>query len=104
MGCGLAGRFRSRNRKGTGESGNPDSPLTGLFFRYYLPDFLATAFTGKCLLDTFLLTRLQIEGVFLHFLDDVFLLNLTLETPQRILDRLPVLNADFGQPNTPPIR
>jgi len=34
--------------------------------------------------------------VFLDFLDDVFLLNFSLETPERILDRFAVLNADFG--------
>ncbi len=91
-------------RKGIGESGNPDSPFAKLFFRYDFSNFLATALPGKFLLDTFLLTRLQIKGVFLHFFDDVFLLNLSLETPQRILNRFTVLNADFGQLNTPPIR
>lgn len=43
--------------------------------------FLAAAFAGQCLFDALFLSRLQVEGVFLHFLDDVFLLDLPLETP-----------------------
>ena len=59
---------------------NPDSPLATLFFRYNFSDFLTTTLPGKLLFDTFLLTRLQIKGMFFHFFDDVFLLNLSLET------------------------
>jgi hypothetical protein len=79
---GLAGRCRG---KSIGGSGNSDSP-SPLFFRYNLSNFLSTALSGKCLLDTFLLARLQIKRVFLHFLDDVFLLNFSFKTPQRILN------------------
>jgi len=72
-------------------------PVWLLFFRYNLSNFLTTALPGKRLLDPFLLARLQIKGMFLHFLDDVFLLNLSLEAPQRILNRFTILYADFGQ-------
>ena len=44
-------------------------------------DLLATALTCQRLLDAFLFSGLEIERVFLNFLDDVFLLNLTLESP-----------------------
>lgn len=86
----VMGGRNTRNRK-YGESGNPDSPVGDLFFRYDFSNFLTTALPGKRLLDPFLLARRQIKGMFLHFLDDVFLLNLSLETPQRILNRFTVL-------------
>ena len=79
-------------------------PLDSLLVFHYPSNFFTASFSGQCLLDAFLLARLQVKGVFLHFLDDIFLLNLPLETPKRILYRLTVLNADFGQLNTPPIR
>jgi len=74
----LIGGRNTRNRE-MGNPAYPDSPFGNLFFRYNFSDFLTTTLPGKLLLDTFLLTRLQIEGVFFHFLDDVFLLNLSLE-------------------------
>jgi len=64
-------------------------------------NFFAAALAGECLFDALLLTRLQVEGVLLHFLDDVFLLNFPLETPQSILDGLTVLNANFGHSKHP---
>ena len=39
----------------------------------------------------------QIEGVLLDVLDDVFLLNLPLEPPERAFDRLTVLYLDLSQ-------
>jgi hypothetical protein len=65
-------------------------------------DFLAATLAGKSLFDALLLSRLQIEGMLLHFLNDVFLLDLPLETPQGILDGLTVLNANFGHSIHPP--
>ena len=79
------------------------------FFAFLLLDrFSANLFPAalprQCLLNAFSLARFQVEGVFLHFLNDVFLLNLALEASQRILDGLAILNSNFGQINTPPIR
>src|SRR5205807_6618371 len=51
-----------------------------------------------------LLTRLQVEGVTLHFFNDVFRLNLALESPQGVLDRFALLQSDFCQFNHPPAR
>jgi hypothetical protein len=48
---------------------------------YDSADFLAAALAGKSLFDALLLSRLQIEGMLLHLFNDVFLLNLPLETP-----------------------
>ena len=79
------------------------TPFRDLFFWYDFSDFFTTMLPGQRLLDSFLLARFQIEGMFLHFFDDVFLLNLSLKTSKRILDRFTVLYADFGQLSTPPI-
>ena len=71
------------------------------YFVLLLDGFSANLFsaslTGQCLLDTFLFARFQIERVFLDFLDDVFLLNLALESPQGILNGFSVLNPYFSQ-------
>jgi hypothetical protein len=46
---------------------------------------LPVSFTGQRLLSPQLLTRLEVEGVTLHFLNDVLLLDLTLEAAKGIL-------------------
>jgi hypothetical protein len=48
------------------------------------------------LLDAFFLARFQVEGMFLNFLDDVFLLNLSFEATQRVFDVLAVLKSNLG--------
>jgi hypothetical protein len=53
------------------------------------------AFSCQRLFDPLLLARLQVEGVFLNFLDDVFLLNLTFEPSQRVLDGFAILYSNF---------
>ena len=45
--------------------------------------------------------RLQVEGVTLHFPDDVFCLNLALESTQGVLDRLTLLQSNFCQTHHP---
>ena len=52
---------------------------------------------GLTLADPFLFTRLQVKGMFLHFFNYVFLLDLSLETPQRIFDGFTILNPNLGQ-------
>jgi len=51
---------------------------------------------------TLLLTGLQVVGVTLDFLDDVFLLNLTLEPAQCIFERLAFLYTNLCQVYPPP--
>lgn len=46
--------------------------------------------------------RLQIKGVFLNVLDDVFLLHFPFETAERAFNGLAFLNLYFCQGNTPP--
>ena len=75
-----------------------------LFFNYpmlvllNLPaSLLAVAFAGQRLLDAEFLAGLQIEGVPFDFSDDVFLQNLPLEAPKRVLHRLAVLQNHLSQ-------
>jgi len=61
----------------------------------------ANLFSGtlsrQSLLHPPLLARLQVVGVTLHFLNDVFRLNLALESTQGILQRLALLQSNFSQ-------
>ena len=69
------------------------------------PSFFATTLPCQSFLDTFFLARLQVKGVALNLLDDVFLLHLALETPQGIFQRFTLLDDDFSHfINSPPIR
>ncbi len=68
----------------------------------FFTSFLAAAFACQCFLDTLFLARLQVKGVALYLLDNVFLLHLTLETPQRVLEGLTLLKSYLRQLTTPP--
>ena len=65
--------------------------------------FLAASFAGQRFFHALFLARFQVEGMTLHFLDDVFLLYLAFETSQRILEGLALLNSDFSQTNYTPL-
>jgi hypothetical protein len=62
----------------------------------FAPELLAVALTRQSLLGPAFVTRLQVERVFLDVLDDVFLLNFTLEAAKGALNRLTFLNLDFS--------
>jgi len=64
--------------------------------------FFATAFACERFLDTLFFAGLQVKGVALNLLNDVFLLHLALETSQRVLEGFPLLKSDFCQLTTPP--
>jgi len=76
-------------------SGSDDRKQTGLL--RLVSRFLAKPLPGQCLLHPLLLARLQIKGVSFDLLDDVFLLHLAFEAPQRVLQRLTFLNPHFRQ-------
>jgi hypothetical protein len=59
------------------------------------PLLLAQSLAGKRLFRAALLSRLHVITVLLDLFDDVFLLHFSLETAQRIFQRLAFLNADF---------
>jgi hypothetical protein len=62
----------------------------------------ASSLARESSLDTLLLAGLQVEGVALDLLDNVFLLHLALETAQSVLEGLALLKSYFCQTDTPP--
>ena len=58
-------------------------------------DFFSGTLARQGLLHPAFLARLQIVGVTLHFLNDVFGLNLALETAQGVLQGLALLQSNF---------
>ena len=71
--------------------------VTLCLFHWFPTNFFPAPFSSQRLFDALLLARFQVEGVFLDFLDDVFLLDLSLETAQSIFDRFTILNSNFRQ-------
>src|SRR2546428_9719454 len=61
------------------------------------PHLLAFELLSQLTLETSLFSRLHVEGVFLDFLDNTFLLNLTLEAPKGALHGLTFEHSNFGQ-------
>ena len=74
-------------------------PMTSVLF---FTRFLSAALTGQCFFHAFLLARLQVKGVTLDLLDDVFLLHLALEATQCIFEGLALLKSYFCQLNYTP--
>ena len=71
---------------------------TGLFWillAYFAPYLLAAPLSGQCLFRAALVTRLEIVGMLLDILDNIFLLNFPLETAKRTLDRFALLDSDL---------
>src|SRR5207237_2145619 len=64
--------------------------------------FLPAALPRQRFFHTLLFAGLQVKGVTLDLLDDVFLLHLALKTPQCILEGFSLLQSNFSQrTNTP---
>ena len=70
-------------------------PSRGLVLLF--SSFLAAALARQRFLHALLLARFQVKGVTFHFLNDVFLLNLTLEAAQSVFERFAFLQSDFCQ-------
>ena len=64
--------------------------------------FLASPLASESGFDTLLLAGLQVKGVALDLLDNVFLLHLALEAAQSVLEGLTLLKSYFCQTDTPP--
>ena len=58
---------------------------------------LPVPLSGQSLLDPFPFTRLQVEGMFLHFLDNVLLLDFPLEPAEGVFQGFALLKSDFCQ-------
>src|SRR5262249_34731454 len=97
-GCCCVGR-RTRWRKETGHPGKGAAHQSLILF---FPCFLTTSLARQRFLYAPFLARLQVEGVTLNLLDNVFLLHFTLETAQGILEGFTLLNSYFRQLTTPP--
>ena len=64
--------------------------------------FFSSTLASKSGFDTLFLAGLQVEGVALDLLDNVFLLHLALETAQSVLEGFTLLQSNFCQTDTPP--
>jgi hypothetical protein len=70
-------------------------------FRGLSSHFLAFELLSQLTFEAFILYGLHVEGVFLDFLDNAFLLNLSLEAPKGALNGLTFEHPNLGQ-NMPP--
>ena len=84
------------------EQGRPGTgrPFNALVL--LLANFLTSALASERGFHAFLLTRLEVKGVALHFFDNVFLLHLALETAQSVFEGFTLLQSNFRQTDTPP--
>jgi hypothetical protein len=84
------------------EQGRPWEGATLYCSVLFLTRFFTSAFASQRGLYTLFLAGLQVEGVALYLLDDVFLLHLALEAAQSILEGFTLLKSNFRQTYTPP--
>ena len=68
----------------------------------FLTCLLASSLASKSSFHALLFAGLQVKGVALDLLDNVFLLHLTLEPAQSVLEGFPLLKPYFCQTDTPP--
>jgi hypothetical protein len=69
----------------------------------FLACLLAAALSSQRFFHPLFLARFQVEGVTLHFLDNVLLLYLPFEAAKRVLEGLALLNSNFRQKNCTPL-
>src|SRR5579863_517351 len=68
----------------------------------FLACFLACALASQRCFHPLFFAGLQVKGVALDLLDNVFLLHLALEATQSVLERFALLMSNFRQTDTPP--
>jgi len=68
----------------------------------FFASLLAGSFASERGFHALFLAGLQVEGVALDLLDNVFLLHLTFEAAQSVLEGLTLLKPNFCQTDTPP--
>ena len=68
----------------------------------FLTCLLASSLASESSFHTLLFAGLQVKGVALDLLDNVFLLHLTLKAAQSVLEGLSLLKPNFCQTDTPP--
>ena len=84
------------------EQGRPGKERPSIELVLFFARLLASTLASESSLDTLFLTGLQVKGVALDLLDNVFLLHLALETAQRVLEGFSLLKPYFCQTDTPP--
>jgi hypothetical protein len=84
------------------EQGRPGKERPSAALILFFSCFLASTLASESCLHTLLLAGLQVKGVALDLLDNVFLLHLALEATQCVLEGLTLLKSYFCQTNTPP--
>ena len=77
-----------------------ERPFTALVL--FFARFLASPLACESRLNPLFLAGLQIKGVALDLLDNVFLLHLALEPAQSVLEGFALLKSHFCQTDTPP--
>jgi hypothetical protein len=86
-----------RGSEGRNVIGHWEAPTPTATIEFVLGDvaiaFLAVALARQRGFDSLLLTRLQIESVSLHFLNDVLFHNFPLEAPEHVLKGFTILNV-----------
>ena len=80
--------------------GRPFTALTPSILLF--ANFLASALASQRGFYTFLLTGLEVKGVALDLLNNIFLLHLALEAAQGVLEGFTLLQSNFRQTDTPP--
>jgi hypothetical protein len=85
------------------EQGRPgkERPFAA-FLVLFFARFLASPLASESSLDTLFFAGLQVKGVALDLLDNVFLLHLALKAAQSVLERFSLLKSYFCQTDTPP--
>src|SRR5208337_1717645 len=93
---------------GRKSAGPPCSSGPAVTLVLLFASFFAAALARQRFFYALLLARLEVEGVTLHFLNNVLSLHLALKATQGVLQRLALLNTYFGQrehtPKLVPIR
>ena len=92
----------ARDGGGQIEQGRPGKERPFAASILFFTCFFASPLARESSLDTLLLAWLQVKGVTLNLLDDVFLLYLALEAAQRVLEGFSLLKSYFCQTDTPP--
>jgi hypothetical protein len=84
------------------KNGSPPTAATHRYSILLFTRLFSASLACKRFLHTLFLAGLQVKGVALNLLDDVFLLHLALKTSQRIFEGFALLESDFRQPNYTP--
>jgi hypothetical protein len=85
------------NRAGPPRDGGDPSSLVNPALILLLTRLLTGTLASQCGLHALFFARLQVKGVTLDLLNNVFLLHLALETAQSIFEGLTLLQSYFGQ-------